>query len=95
MSTSQPHFEFTELPCPVEQFLDHVDKNPTVSVRELVKPFQAWEGVLRAVFAQDCNNVIVQNNLVNLIDVYDGENQTKVRIRGRNVEAESKEERER
>ena len=95
MSKSHLQFDFPGVPCPVEQFLDHVEQNPTVPIRQLVQPFQAWENSLRSVFAQDPSNAIVQNNLVNLINVFENGKQGKIRIRGRKLDIESKEERER
>ncbi|KAF8453305.1 hypothetical protein BGX38DRAFT_1259120, partial [Terfezia claveryi] len=84
MSKSQLQFDFPGVPCPVEKFLDHVEQNPTVPIRQLVQPFQAWENSLRSVTI-----------LVNLIDVFGNGNQGKIRTRGRKLDNESKEERER
>ena len=95
MPSSGIQFDFPNLPCPVENFLDHVEKNPTTPIRELLQPFQAWEGTLRSVFAQDPENAIIQSDLVNMIDVFGNDNQKKALIRGRKLDIETKEERER
>jgi len=92
---SKPQLDFPGIPCSPEKFLDHVEQNPTIPIQQLVRPFQAWENSLRSVFAQDPGNAIVQNNLVNLINVFEDGNQNKIRIRGRKLDAESREERER
>lgn len=95
MSNPGVQFDFPTLPCPVRNFLDHVEENPALPIRQLLQPFQAWEGTLRAVFAQDPRNEIVQDNIVNLIDIYHDDNQKKACIRGRKLDIETKEERER
>ena len=92
MANPKPEFNFPELCVPPESFLDHVAKNPTVPIRDLLKPFNDWEGILRSVYAQDHENPIVQGDRVNLIDVFRNGNAEKVRVRGRNLDDESQEE---
>ncbi|KAI5807435.1 hypothetical protein DFH27DRAFT_319642 [Peziza echinospora] len=94
-SEPKPQFNLPEIPLAAERFLDHVEQNPGASVHKLLEPFNAWEAVLRSVFAQDPNNEIVENNVVNLVDVFSNGNSDKVRIRGRNLEAETVQEQER
>lgn len=94
-SEPKPQFNLPETPLPAERFLDHVEQNPGTSVHKLLEPFNARETVLRSVFAQDPNNEIVENNVVNLVDVFSNGNSDKVRIRGRNLEAETVQEQER
>ena len=83
-----------QLPVAPEQFIKHVNGNPHISVRELLKPFREYESVLRAYFAQAPDHEFVKDNCVNLIDVFADANDV-LYIQRRNLQGESSEERNR
>ncbi|KAF8247996.1 hypothetical protein K440DRAFT_549813 [Wilcoxina mikolae CBS 423.85] len=82
--------ELPPLPVASSQFLQHVAGNPHVPVRELLKPYREYESALRAYFAQDPEHEFVQDNTVNLVDVF-GEHSAAVGIERRDLEGETTE----
>lgn len=85
--------ELPKLPVPVGDFLQYVEQNPAVPVRQLLEPFLKYESVLRAYFAQESDHEFVQGN-ANLISLFKGNNADLLKIRARNLVEESKEEKE-
>ncbi|KAL7276030.1 hypothetical protein RUND412_000999 [Rhizina undulata] len=86
--------ELPELPVPPSEFLDYVNKNPDVPIRELLQPFLAYESVLRAYFAQDPDNALVKGH-IGLISLFENNNAAFAKIRARDFAAETTEEKER
>lgn len=76
-----------ELPVPPAKFLAYVDENPGVPVRKLLEPFLEYETALRAYFAQDPTNELIQGD-VNLISLFDDGNDKLLKIRGRKLKDE-------
>ena len=59
---------------PYDNFLQYLDKNPLLSIKDARNPFDAFEEQLRSLFAQDPTNCLIQDNLTNLIDLYNSKN---------------------
>ncbi|CUS09476.1 unnamed protein product [Tuber aestivum] len=83
-----------ELPVPPAKFLHHVQANPGVPVRQLLEPFIEYETALRAYFAQAPDHQFVKGD-VNLISLFEDGNDGLLRIRGRRVDEEGREEQKR
>lgn len=74
--------------------MKHVSGNPQTPVRTLLKPFLEHENVLRAYLAQKPDHEFVADNTVNLVDVF-GDGNEPVLIKGRGLETETQEEKDR
>ncbi|KAL7272073.1 hypothetical protein RUND412_005133 [Rhizina undulata] len=86
--------ELPELPVSASEFLDYVNKNPDVPIRELLQPFLAYESVLRSYFAQDPDNALVKGH-IGLISLFENDNAAFAKIRARDLATETTEEKER
>lgn len=81
-----------EVPAPPSEFLKHVAANPDTPVRELMKPYLAYEKAIRGYLAQDPEHEFVSDNTVGLLSVYEDGNKPGLAVRARNLEAETQEE---
>ncbi|TGZ78192.1 ankyrin [Ascodesmis nigricans] len=82
-------------PTAPKDFLKHVGGNPQVPVRELLQPYIEHENVLRAYLAQKPDHEFVASNTVNLVNVFDDDNAGFLKVRARELEKESIQEKER
>jgi hypothetical protein len=80
------------LPVPLAGLVKHIDQHPETPMAELLEPYRKYETHLRHVFAQDPGNELLKDPHVNVLPLFT-EDTPSVKIRARNVEAESKEER--
>lgn len=85
--------ELPSLPVHSSQFIKHVNGNPHLSVRELVRPYREHESVLRVFFAQAPDHEFVADNTVNLVDVF-GDGGHGLKLQRRDVALETQEERD-
>ncbi|EHL02550.1 hypothetical protein M7I_1344 [Glarea lozoyensis 74030] len=79
------------LPSQVKDFIPYITQHPNEPIGQLLEPFKVFESELRKVYAQDPGHHVVQDGNVNLVPVFDG-HEKDVKIRARDLEAESDEE---
>src|SRR5690606_22395743 len=80
------------LPVPLAGLVKHIGQHPETPMVELLEPYRKYEAHLRHVFAQDPGNELLKDPHVNVLPLFT-EDTPSVKIRARNIEAESKEER--
>ena len=78
--------DLPSLPAPVAGFIPYLATNPTVS--SALKPYKAYEGRLREIFAQHRDSDILNDNYVNTVPLFAG-HQRSVQIRSRDIEHEN------
>ncbi|KAJ5757194.1 uncharacterized protein N7511_007376 [Penicillium nucicola] len=87
-------FLLPSLPAKHNDFLAYVKSNPEKHMKDLIEPYVKYDAVLRQTFAQAPSHASIQDNHVNIVPLYDQNRATDIRIRARNLEAETAEERE-
>ncbi len=79
---------------PPADFLKLAEKHPDIPIRTLLEPFLDYEAVLRAYFAQNPDHEFVRDNHANLVSLFEDNNESRLKIRARDIPLESDEERE-
>jgi ankyrin repeat protein len=79
------------IPTPVSEFLPYITKNKDSSLRQLLKPYRAYDTKLREVYAQDRNNEILKDPFLNVVPLFKG-HESSVVAQARNPKSESEEE---
>lgn len=79
------------LPVPPADLVRYLAQHPQTPMVELLEPFRKYEAYLREVFAQDPGNELLKNPHVNVLPLFT-ENTSDIKIRARNLGAESREE---
>ncbi|CAG9972479.1 unnamed protein product [Clonostachys byssicola] len=83
-----------ELPVPLSQLVKYIHGHPELSVSQILGPYHKHEAYLRALFAQDGQNPILDNPYVNTLPLFT-EVSELVTTRARNPALETAEERSR
>jgi hypothetical protein len=89
MTTSLP-----SLPVVHREFLNYVQSQPNTPMEDLVKPYMEFDAVMRKKFAQEPLSPMIQDNFVNIVPVYDEAGCNELRIRARDLELETQEQKE-
>ncbi|KAF3902931.1 hypothetical protein AA313_de0210262 [Arthrobotrys entomopaga] len=76
------------LPVELSNLPKYLADNKDQPVRELIKPFAQYEKTLRELFARDPSNVVLRQNLLGLVPVYAGQEES-IEIRARDLDSES------
>jgi ankyrin repeat protein len=84
--------ELPPLPAQHTDWIQHVAAHPEAPLRELIEPYKEYDSKLREVFAQQPEHPAV--TIPNVVPIFDGHEQ-ELKVRARNLEAESKTERQR
>jgi ankyrin repeat protein len=79
------------LPVPLAGLVKHIGEHPDTPMVEMLEPFRNYEAHLRQAFAQDPDNELLKDPHVNVLPVFT-EDTHNIKIRARNLEAESSEE---
>lgn len=79
------------LPVPLTGLVKHIGEHPDTPMTEMLEPFRKYEAHLRQAFAQDPGNELLKDPHVNVLPLFT-EDTPSIKIRARNLEAESKEE---
>lgn len=83
-----------ELPAPHTGLVKYIADHPDVPMTKIMEPYRKYENQLRSIFAQDRNNALLEDPHVNVLPLFT--NETKdIKIRARDLESESQEEKER
>jgi hypothetical protein len=83
-----------ELPAPLSGLVKYIHEHPEIPVSQILGPYHKHEGYLRALFAQDGQNPILDNPYVNTLPLFT-EVSELVTTRARNPALETEEERSR
>ncbi|KAL2787676.1 hypothetical protein BJX66DRAFT_280088 [Aspergillus keveii] len=80
-------------PVPVKHadLVQYLRSHPDEPVRDLLKPYNDYDAVLRQLFAQEPNHPAISNGLHNVVPLYnvEGDRAADLRIRARDLAAES------
>ncbi|KAG9249517.1 uncharacterized protein F5Z01DRAFT_669023 [Emericellopsis atlantica] len=79
------------LPAHHEDLAQYIAANRSRNVNDLIQPYRQYENQLRAVFAQDRSNPVLEDPYINVLPLFN-ENTEHIKVRARNLEAESEEE---
>ncbi|CAI6095948.1 unnamed protein product [Clonostachys chloroleuca] len=86
-------FELPQVPAAHQHFIEHLSRNDSAQLRDLVKPYNEYEAKLREGFAQHREHPAIQDPLVNAVPVFNGhEGVPKIRARNPDEDPESLEE---
>lgn len=83
-----------ELPVPLSGLVKYIHEHPELSISQILGPYHKHEGYLRALFAQDGQNPILDNPYVNTLPLFT-EVSGLITTRARNPALETVEERSR
>ena len=86
-----PFLEIPPIPAPLTKLPDYLAKHPDVPITELLGPYRKYEARLREIYAQEPNHPALLDPYVNVVPLFN-ETNPDIRIRARNLEAESEEE---
>ncbi len=84
-------FPLPALPAPLSELPDHVDQSPVRYVVELFEPYRTFEAALRRLYVQAPDNKALRDPYINVVPIF-GAAAPEIRVRVRNLEAESREE---
>ncbi|KAF2021723.1 ankyrin repeat protein [Aaosphaeria arxii CBS 175.79] len=82
------------VPVKHADFITHVASNPDTSLAELLEPYKQYDAKLREVFAQEPTHPALDDPYLNIVPVFNGKEE-HVKVRARNLDSESDEEKER
>ncbi|KAI9150792.1 hypothetical protein HJFPF1_10569 [Paramyrothecium foliicola] len=85
-------FELPPVPVAHNQFIEYLSRNDSTQLRDLVKPYNAFEAKLREGFAQHRDHPAVQDPLVNAVPIFDGHG-SALKVRARDPEQDPESER--
>lgn len=83
-----------EVPVKHADFISYLASNPTKSLPDLLEPFKQYDAKLREIFAQEPAHPALDDPYLNVVPVFNG-HQGDVKVRARDLESESVEEKER
>ncbi|ODA83814.1 hypothetical protein RJ55_02330 [Drechmeria coniospora] len=79
------------LPAPHEELVKHIAQNPDASMVDIVAPYREYEACLRAMFAQDRKNPVLDDPYINVVPLFT-DNTKDITTRARDLSQESDEE---
>lgn len=82
---------FPQLPVPHSDLVKHIANHPETSMVELLQPYREYEARLRQAYAQEPDSELLKDPYVNVLPLFT-DNTSDIKIRARNLEAESEEE---
>jgi ankyrin repeat protein len=86
--------ELPQVPVNHADFISYVASHPDQPLPELLEPFKRYDAKLREVFAQEGNHPALADPHLNITPVFNGQ-EKDVKVRARDLESESVEEKER
>ncbi|KAF2643091.1 hypothetical protein P280DRAFT_243784 [Massarina eburnea CBS 473.64] len=82
------------VPVPHASFISYLTSHPTTHLPELLEPYKQYDAKLREVFAQEPDHPALADPHLNIVPVFAGQ-EKDIKIRRRDLENESEEEKER
>ncbi|KAK3053039.1 hypothetical protein LTS18_012186, partial [Coniosporium uncinatum] len=92
-STSGEPLELPQVPVKHSEFVSYIASKPDISVSRLLQPYKEFDARLRRVFAQHPNHTALEDQHVNVVPIFDG-NEGKIKIRARDLATEPDAEKE-
>ena len=92
MASPAKEVTIPKTPVPSKEFVSYLAEHPNTPVRELLKPFTEYEDALRRVFATQPDHKEIQDHFANLVPLFGGNED--LRIRARDLEKESEKEKQ-
>ncbi|KAK3356243.1 hypothetical protein B0H65DRAFT_72260 [Neurospora tetraspora] len=85
---------FPQPPVPHSDLVKHIANHPETPMVELLQPYREYEARLRQAYAQEPDSELLKDPYVNVLPLFT-DNTSDIKIRARNIETESEEERAR
>ncbi|KFY22882.1 hypothetical protein V493_06259 [Pseudogymnoascus sp. VKM F-4281 (FW-2241)] len=85
--------ELPPLPAPVKDFGPYFSKAKDTPVSELLEPYHAYEAELRKFYAQQPDDPVLKDGLINTVPIYAGQ-ESSLKVRARDLKAETEAEKE-
>ncbi|KAI1094196.1 ankyrin [Rostrohypoxylon terebratum] len=85
--------DLPKLPVAHDELANYIANHPKIPMSELIDPYRKYEAKLREVYAQERNNPILDNPHLNTLPLFTKDT-PNIKIRARNLEAESPSEKE-
>jgi ankyrin repeat protein len=83
-----------QLPAPPAELVTYLEKHRDKPMTELLEPYRKFEAQLRQVYAQEPDHAVLRDPHVNVLPLFTKDTPS-IKIRARNLEAETEEERNR
>jgi hypothetical protein len=83
-----------DVPVKHADFIAYVKSHPEIEPSKLLEPYKKYDAKLREVFAQEPNHAALADEHVNIVPVFSG-HEKDLKVRARDLESESTEEKER
>ncbi|KAL4871430.1 hypothetical protein BDV12DRAFT_28672 [Aspergillus spectabilis] len=82
--------EHTLPPVPAKHsdFIQYVTAESTKPIRDLVKPYNDYDAVVRRIYAQEPHHAAITENLLNVVPLFDANGSADIRIRARDIASE-------
>lgn len=87
------HTILPDVPVKHADFISYVESQPKTPLLELLEPYKQYDAKLREVFAQEPDHPALADQHLNIVPVFNGHS-SSVRVRARDLEAETEEEKE-
>lgn len=82
------------VPVKHQDFANYVESNQHTPIEELLQPYNDYEAVVRKAFAQEPSHAALRDNHFNLVPLYDTARTNNTKVRARNLDAESPQQKE-
>lgn len=94
-STAAPNTPSTlpEVPAKHNDFVSYVAAHPDTPMAELIEPYKKYDSKIREVYAQEPTHPVLDDLHLNVTPVFTGQ-EANIKIRARNLDAETDEEKE-
>lgn len=87
--------QLPKIPAPHAELARYIAENPGRSMVELLEPYRHFEAQLRHLYAQEPDNVVLKNDLINVLPLFTGGDKSEIKIRARDLDAEPQAEKDR
>lgn len=85
--------ELPPLPAPVKDFAPYFSNAKDTPVAELLEPYHAYEAELRKFYAQQPDDPVLKDGLINTVPIYAGQ-ESSLKVRARKLDTETEAEKE-
>lgn len=85
--------ELPPIPAPIKDFAPYFSKAKDTPVTELLEPYLAYEAELRKFYAQQPDDPVLKDGLINTVPIYAGQ-ESSLKVRARKLDAETEAEKE-
>lgn len=86
--------ELPKLPAAHDELVKHIARHPETPIVELMEPYRKFEAQLREMYAQERDNLVLDDPYVNVLPLFT-EDTSDIKTRARDLENETQEEKDR